>query len=112
MHGAGASAEFLVEEVATIEAKTAHGMAPDGIQLDGRWSLDDTAAVTLPPATVVVTGEQRLLRLAAQLLDPQSNDGLFTYEVLGVEEDSAATRPKCPVLQLLSPVELTSCGRM
>jgi hypothetical protein len=97
--------EFSVEEIIVIESRTAHGMAPDGIQLDGHWLTDDPpSARTLPAGAVVVGGEQRLVRLAAQLLEPKSTDGFFTYEVLGVEgEGKGEEETKCPVLQLFSP---------
>jgi hypothetical protein len=99
--------EFSVEEIIVIESRTAHGMAPDGIQLDGHWLTDDAppSATTLPAGAVVVGGEQRLVRLAAQLLEPKSTDGFFTYEVLGVEGEGKGEEEetKCPVLQLFSP---------
>jgi hypothetical protein len=77
-------------------------MAPDGIQLDGAWS-SAPSGLQLPVGTVVVSGEDRLVRLAAQLLEPKSTDGLFTYEVLGTTAEG-----ECPVWQLLSA--LTAAG--
>lgn len=105
-------ARFAVADVITIESRTAHGVAPDGIQLDGQW-VTEAAVAELPVGTIVVSGEQRMLRLAAQLLEPTSNDGLFTYEVLGVENgDFADIGPECPVLQLLSPPTLVENSRL
>ena len=90
------ASKFSVDEVSVIESPTRHGMAPDGIQLDGAWS-SAPSGLQLPVGTVVVSGEDRLVRLAAQLLEPKSTDGLFTYEVLGTTAEG-----ECPVWQLLS----------
>eukprot|EP01052_Picozoa_sp_SAG31_P046304 SAG31_NODE_8799_length_1385_cov_1.133748_1_plen_98_part_00 len=94
-----------------IESRTAHGVAPDGIQLDGNWVTK--GAVTLPIGAIVVSGQQRMLRIAAQLLEPTSNDGLFTYEVLGVEKGKSVDfGPTCPVLHLLSAPSLMAINRL
>ncbi len=97
--------------VTAIESRTAHGVANDGIQLDGRWATEATA-LTLPAGAVVVSGEQRLLRLAAQLLEPTSNDGLFTYEVLGLETSVAGASAECPVFHMLSPPALAASSHL
>ena len=108
----GEAAKFFVQNVNIIQARTAHGVAPDGIQLDGHWK-PEASTVVLPIGAVVVSGEQRLLRLAAQLLEPVSNDGLFTCEVLGVEAaGAAASEHSCPVLQLISPPMLIPKPRL
>ena len=99
------AAKFDVKEVSVIESPTAHGMSPDGIQLDGAW--DSASGLRLPVGSVVVSGEDRLVRLAAQLLEPKSTDSLFTYEVLGTEDG------ECPVWQLLSaPNATTSSSKL
>jgi hypothetical protein len=58
--------------------------------LYGRW---ESAEVTLPESTVVVTVHQPLGRLAFTLLEPRSNDGVVDWNVLDDVLDSARSYP-------------------
>jgi hypothetical protein len=62
--------------------------------LHGNW--DAPAAVELPLGTLVVPATQPLGRLAATLLEPESEDSLSTWNFF-----EAATRDHYPVLRLL-----------
>ena len=66
------------------------------LQLVGHWQVPET--VELPSGAVVVPQRQRLLRLAAQLLEPESDDSLSTWNFF-----EAATDSHYPVLRVLAP---------
>lgn len=61
--------------------------------LIGEWQAD--AAVTLPVGTAVVDARQRLARLAATLLEPESEDSLSSWNFF-----EAATGDEYPVLRI------------
>lgn len=63
------------------------------VRLIGSWSEPEEA--TLPAGTAIVPSRQRLGRLAAQLLSPESEDSLITWEILPQQGSSA------PVLAIL-----------
>jgi Zinc carboxypeptidase len=65
------------------------------LALDGAWAAP--AAVELPLGTLLVPAEQRLARLAAVLLEPQSEDSLSTWNFF-----EAATDTHYPVLRVLA----------
>jgi hypothetical protein len=65
------------------------------LALDGAWEAP--AAVELPLGTLLVPADQRLARLAAVLLEPQSEDSLSTWNFF-----EAATEAHYPVLRLLA----------
>jgi len=88
------AATFDVSEVTVHETKTPHGPAPDGITLSGEWA-DDAGSLRLPAGSVVVSAEDPRAMLSAQLLEPLSSDGMFTYSVLALGEGE-----ECPVVQL------------
>jgi hypothetical protein len=50
------------------------------VRLEGRWTTTDSLAVE--PNAYVVRGAQSLAVLALYLLEPQSDDGLVTWNVL------------------------------
>ena len=87
------AAAFDVSEVIVHETKTPHGPAPDGITLAGEWA--DAGSLRLPSGSVVVSAEDPRAMLSAQLLEPLSSDGMFTYSVLALGEGE-----ECPVVQL------------
>lgn len=62
--------------------------------LAGTWQAP--AAVELPPGTIVVPAKQRLGRLAAQLLEPESEDSLSTWNFF-----EATTGDSYPVLRIV-----------
>ncbi|MBM4061891.1 MAG: hypothetical protein FJ265_12460 [Planctomycetes bacterium] len=62
--------------------------------LDGAWAAP--AATTLLPGTLLVPGRQRFARLAAQLLEPESEDSLSTWNFL-----EAGTTGSYPVLRVV-----------
>jgi len=66
------------------------------LQLVGHWQA--VATVELPIGAVVVPQRQRLARLAAQLLEPESDDSLSTWNFF-----EAATDTHHPVLRVLAP---------
>lgn len=66
------------------------------LQLVGHWQGPET--VELPSGAVVVPQRQRLARLAAQLLEPESDDSLSTWNFF-----EAATDTHYPVLRVLAP---------
>lgn len=75
------------------------------IGLRGAWSEPRT--VTLPAGAWIVSARQPLGRVAAQLLEPRSEDSLSTWNVFEEEtraagEDGAGAYP---VLRLLEPLE-------
>ncbi len=61
--------------------------------LEGRWLAEKPAA--LPPGTLLVDSRQPRARLAAQLLEPESEDSLSTWNFF-----EAATGDSYPVLRL------------
>lgn len=63
------------------------------LQLEGSWSA--AAATTLPAGTVIVAANQPLGRLAAQLLEPLSEDSLSTWNFFEAQTDTVY-----PVLRL------------
>ena len=62
------------------------------IRLRGEWT--EATKTTLPPGTLIVSSRQRLARLAAQLLEPQSEDGLATWN--GFEEQTVIASDDAP----------------
>lgn len=72
------------------------------IELRGEWRREDRS---LPAGTLFVPSHQRLARVAAQLLEPQSEDGLVTWAFFEEQTEfaSADTGGKeFPVLRVLS----------
>jgi len=67
------------------------------LELQGQWA--DATAVELPAGTVLVSARQPLGRLAAQLLEPQSDDSLSTWNCF-----EAATGDSYPVLRCAAEV--------
>ena len=66
--------------------------------LEGRW---EARTEELPAGTVVVPTEQPLGRLAFYLLDPRSDDGLVTWNIL---DDALEGADRYPVLRALRPL--------
>ncbi|MFT5150973.1 MAG: hypothetical protein ACI841_000958, partial [Planctomycetota bacterium] len=64
----------------------------------GQWSK--TSVVMLPVGTCVIPAKQRLSRVAAQLLEPTSEDSLGTWGILIPEVKSGADPVAYPVLRL------------
>jgi hypothetical protein len=67
-------------------------------------------AVDFPAGTIIVRASQPLANLAAYLLEPQSNDGLLTWNYLDkylVPQWGAGYNP-FPVYRVINPVELKS----
>jgi hypothetical protein len=58
--------------------------------IEGRW---EPLRETLPAGTVVVPSGQPLGRLAFYLLDPRSDDGLVTWNVLDESLEAAERYP-------------------
>jgi hypothetical protein len=78
--GAAASAQVAVFTVDTI-ARSGHPFeGHDETTLAGRWLAD--AGRSLPAGTFVVRAGQPLGILAAYLLEPESDDGLTTWNAL------------------------------
>jgi hypothetical protein len=65
--------------------------------LEGRW---DAVRETFPAGTVVIPTAQPLGRLAFYLLDPRSDDGLVSWNVLDEALEGAA---RYPILRSASP---------
>ena len=63
--------------------------------LEGSWQTAEE--VTLPLGTIVVSGRQRLARLAAMLLEPESEDSLSSWNFF-----EATTDTHYPVLRVLA----------
>lgn len=74
------------------------------IALAGEWTR---SVETLPAGTLVVPARQRLARLAAQLLEPESEDSLSTWGFLeSVTRAREGEQPgNYPVLRIPSPTE-------
>jgi hypothetical protein len=70
------------------------------VRLEGRWGRETLA---LPAGTWVVSGRQPLAVLAAILLEPQSDDGLTTWNVF---DDRLGVGRAHPVRRALAPVPL------
>ncbi|MCP3914295.1 MAG: M14 family metallopeptidase [bacterium] len=75
------------------------------VSLVGEWRRERR---TLPVGTLIVTGRQRLARVAAQLLEPESEDSLSTWNFL-----DAATRAQAeteagsyPVVRVFDPARV------
>jgi hypothetical protein len=64
----------------------------------GRWSTDRRA---LPTGTLIVPTAQSLGVLAAYLLEPESDDGLVTWNTLDAELHRGAEFPVIRVLERL-----------
>jgi hypothetical protein len=73
--------------------------------IDGKFIK---TSVSFPSGTLIIKTAQPLANLAAYLLEPQSNDGLMTWNFLDrylVPQWGTGYNPY-PVYKLLSPVEL------
>jgi len=72
--------------------------------LSGNWQAREQ---DLPAGTVLVSARQRLVRVAAQLLEPETEDGLVTWNLLddALGETEGAEHPFYPVLRLPSVPE-------
>jgi Zinc carboxypeptidase len=66
-------------------------------RLEGLWS---PSAITLPPGTYIVREAQPLAVLAMYLLEPESADGLATWNVM---DDWIAPGKPFPVLRIVEP---------
>jgi hypothetical protein len=96
----GATEVGLAEQFAVSSATTAD-VAFQGhreVSLAGAWVPGDQGTKRSPPATapVFVSARQPLAVLAAQLLEPLSEDSLFTYGLL----PAPAAGGSCAVLRL------------
>jgi hypothetical protein len=60
------TSRFETTGVTVVGTRTPHGTAPDGMAVEGSWSSEHRP-MQLPAGTIVVPGEQRRLRLAAQV---------------------------------------------
>jgi hypothetical protein len=69
------------------------------VRLEGRWERDTLA---LPAGTWVVRADQPLALLAAILLEPESDDGLTTWNVLDDQLGAGRTHP---VRRALAPLQ-------
>ena len=72
------------------------------IALEGEWR---TERLELPAGTLIVRGRQRLSRVAAQLLEPESEDSLSTWNFL---EERTAAGEAYPVARLADPGALAT----
>lgn len=70
------------------------------VRIEGRW---ESAELELPVGTLIVPADQPLALLAAILLEPQSDDGLTTWNFL--DDGLAIARPH-PVRRLLAAPRL------
>ena len=68
------------------------------VRLEGRWT---ESRVTLPKGTWVVSGRQALALVAAIMLEPQSDDGLTTWNAF---DDGLAVGGAHPVRRALDPL--------
>ena len=68
------------------------------VRLEGRWNREP---VSLPEGTVIVSAAQPLAVLAMYLLEPQSDDGLTTWNVF---DDALRVGGRHPVVRLVQPV--------
>ncbi len=96
----GAAERFAVDTVAAGPLFEGHRM----VQVDGHWG--PAAALTAGPGWYVVTTRQPLGVLAAYLLEPASEDGLVTWNLLDRELEAHAAYPIVRVrVRLRVPVE-------
>ncbi|MEE8469217.1 MAG: hypothetical protein V3T22_12225, partial [Planctomycetota bacterium] len=84
------------------------------VQLTGEW---ENVRRRLPIATLVIRSDQRWARVAAQLLEPHSEDSLSTWNFFaaGSRSDTGAAdgrgaQPVYPVLRLESLAGLVLAG--
>jgi hypothetical protein len=70
------------------------------VRLEGKWV---TESLSLPAGTLIVPADQPLVLLAAILLEPESDDGLTTWNFL---DTGLAVGRTHPVRRLLAPVRL------
>lgn len=77
------------------------------IELEGDWFDEER---TLPAGTLIITSRQRLARVAAQLLEPQSEDSLSTWNVFEARTraDAPGEPGRFPVLRLEAAAELST----
>ncbi len=68
------------------------------VRLEGRWSAE---RLSLPAGTWTVSGRQALALVAAMMLEPQSDDGLTTWNFLDAQLSVGAAHP---VRRALDPV--------
>jgi hypothetical protein len=68
------------------------------VRVEGRW---DPAVLELPRGAIVIPSQQPLALLAAILLEPESDDGLTTWNVLDAALTLGAPHP---VQRLLAPL--------
>ncbi len=68
------------------------------VRLEGRWTA---GPMSLPAGTWVVAGDQPLALLAAVMLEPQSDDGLTTWNAFDDDLEVGATHP---VRRALAPL--------
>jgi dipeptidyl-peptidase-4 len=97
-----ALAELREDVELDVEVFRVDSIARDGRPVEGHLTLD--LAVTargqsrrLPAGTIVVPTAQPLGSLAVYLLEPRSDDGLFTWNVF---DDDVAIGAELPVLRL------------
>jgi hypothetical protein len=94
--------ELFVPESGDKSPRAPWGAKTRTIELRGRFLPEEAA---LPPGTAFVPSRQRLARLAAQLLEPQSEDGLATWGMFEAGTTFAKDAPpygRYPVLRLPS----------
>ncbi len=72
------------------------------VRLEGRW---DKSTLSLPAGTYVIPARQPLALLAAVMLEPQSDDGLTTWNLF---DDRLAVGGQHPVRRALAPVPVTA----
>ena len=70
------------------------------VRLEGKWV---TETLNLPAGTLIVPADQPLVLLAAILLEPESDDGLTTWNFL---DTGLAVGQTHPVRRLIAPVRL------
>jgi zinc carboxypeptidase len=92
---------FIVDSVVRAPRPFQHHRE---VRVEGRWS---TAAQTLPAGTVIVRTGQPLSILTAYMLEPESDDGLTTWNVfdaaLRIGEAHPVMRIAQPVVGRVSP---------
>ena len=72
------------------------------VRVEGSWTA---GTLNLPAGTLIVPADQPLVLLAAILLEPESDDGLATWNFL---DAGLAVGRRHPVQRLLAPVRLPS----
>jgi len=68
------------------------------VSLSGTW---ETTLLAMPAGSLVIPSSQRLARVAAQLLEPESEDSLTTWELLGPWESVQNGGASSPLWRLL-----------